>query len=185
MNRENYRDIFRGTIAGVVARFLAQNQFAPVDEMTLGALADALVSMGEEIRRVVGAPMAGELPDDIVKEGVASVLAVFSPPRSELAGLVKQLIKGCYQPDHPQCRESYHETDAHGRCRRQELAYDLTRVSGAHCVDCPHWRGWTPDDHAARLAAEWKAGSAVFLAQREVFLPEDFRALRLFTRSHA
>ena len=183
MNREYYRDVLRRTVTVVVARFLAQNQFAPVDEMTLGELADALMATGEEIRRVVGTPAAGELPNEAVKGEVARVLTVFSPPRPELEGLVKQLIKGCYQPDHPQCRESYHETDAHGRCRRQELAYDLTRVSGAHCVDCPHWRGWTPDDHAARLAAAWKDGAAAFIARREVFLPEDFRALRLLTRS--
>ena len=163
---------FRRSVAAVVTRFLAQNSLAPAGGAELVALADALMAPAVE------KTAEGELPEAVVKAGVARVLAVFSPPRPELANLAKQLIKGCFQADHPQCRESYHETDAAGRCRRQELVYDLARASGAHCVDCPYWREWTPEEHAARLAGEWKEGAAAFAAHRGVFLPEDFRELR-------
>ena len=173
MNTDCTADFSRN-VRVTVARFLAQNGFAPLGDAEFRALAETLLSLGQELRG-----LDGELPDAAVKAGVARVLAVFSPPRPELANLAKQLIKGCFQADHPQCRESYHETDAVGRCRRQELAYDLARLSGAHCVDCPHWRGWTPEEHAEKLAAGWKDGAAAFAAHRGVFLPEDFRELRL------
>lgn len=179
MNTADSRADFRRSVAAVATRFLAQNSLAPAAEAELGALADALMASAVE------KTADGELPDAVVKAGVARVLAVFSPPRPELANLAKQLIKGCFQADHPQCRESYHETDAAGRCRRQELAYDLARASGAHCVDCPHWRGWSPEEHAARLAGEWKDGAEVFAAHRGVFLPEDFRELRRLAQARA
>jgi hypothetical protein len=164
---------FRRSVAVVVTRFLAQNGLVTAGEEELRALADAL---GES---VVGDHSAeGELPEAVVKDGVARLLVVFSPPRPELANLAKQLLKGCHQPDKSPCCESYCETDAAGRCRRQELAYDLARASGAHCVDCPHWRGWSPEEHAEKLSAAWQDGAVVFAENRGVFLPEDFRELR-------
>ena len=176
---DNLQAEFEGSVAAVVTRFLKQNGLAPAGEDELRALASALMTpVSERVEE-------GELPEAFVKAGVARVLAVFSPPRPELANLAKQLIKGCHQPDQSSCCESYCEVDAHGRCRRQELAYDLARVSGAHCVDCPRWREWSPEAHAARLAGEWKDGAAAFAVRREVFVPEDFRALRLLTQSQA
>ncbi|MFA6289692.1 MAG: hypothetical protein WC661_20105 [Opitutaceae bacterium] len=168
----NFQDEFGRSVAAVVTRFLKQNGLVPAGAEELRALAAALMTP------IAGRVEEGELPEAFVKAGVARVLAVFSPPRPELANLAKQLIKGCHQPDKSPCCESYRETDEAGRCRRQEPAYDLARVSGAHCVDCPHWRGWSPEEHAARLAAEWRDGAEAFAANRAVFLPEDFRMLR-------
>jgi hypothetical protein len=168
-----FQDDFRRSVAAVVTRFLAQNRLAPASEGDLRALADVL---GEPV--VDGRSAEGELPEAAVKAGVTRLLAVFSPLRPELANLAKQLLKGCHQAAPVRCRESYHETDAAGRCRRQELAYDLARVSGAHCVDCPHWLGWSPDEHAEKLSDAWQDGAVVFAENRGVFLPEDFRELR-------
>ena len=68
----------------------------------------------------------------------------------------------------------------------QELARARGRVSGAHCVDCPHWVALTPEQHGRFLARAWQpAGAAEFAAHREVFLPEDFRALRRFLHALA
>ena len=179
MSAWDFQADFRRNVAAVVKRFLAQNGLAPLGEDALCALADALMAAGEDVS------CEGELPDEIVKAGVARLLAGFSPPRPELANLAKQLIKGCYQSDHPQCRESYHETAATGRCRRQQLVNVLARASGAHCVDCPYWREWSPEEHAARLASAWKDGEVAFAANRGVFLPEDFRVLRLCAQARA
>jgi hypothetical protein len=178
MNHRDFRAEVGPAVVMVVARFLAQNRLAPLSDSDLAAWVAVLEAIGAEL----GADADGELPETAVKAGVDRLLAALAAPRPELAGLAKQLIKGCHQPDYPRCRESYHETDAGGRCRRQELDYDRARVSGAHCVDCPHWREWTPETHAARLAAAWSGGADAFYAHQEVFLPEDFRALRLLTR---
>jgi hypothetical protein len=177
MNHRDFRAEVGPAIVTVAARFLTQNRLLPLPDSDLAAWVTELEAIGTALG--CGAAAAGELPEPVVKAGVGRLLAVLSAPRPELAGLAKQLIKGCHQPDYPRCRESYHETDASGRCRRQELDYDRSRVSGAHCVDCPYWREWPPEAHAARLAAEWSGGADAFHANQAVFLPEDFRALRL------
>jgi hypothetical protein len=177
MNDASQAD-FRCSVAAVLTRFLAQNGLAAACEDELRTFADAL---GEPI--VDGVLEHGELPESVVKDGMAHLLAVFSPPRPELANLAKQLIKGCHQPDKSPCCESYCETDAAGRCRRQEPAYDLARVSGAHCVDCPHWINWSPEEHAKKLSAAWQDGAVVFAENCGVFLPEDFRMLRRLARA--
>ena len=62
-------------------------------------------------------------------------------------------------------------------------------MSGVHCVDCPHWVALTPEQHVRYLTKTWRSppfaeattgqeGAAGFLAHREIFLPEDFRAFR-------
>lgn len=176
MNAASQADFGR-SVAAVVTRFLAQNGLAAAREDELRKLADAL---GEPVDQ--GSLEKGELPEVAVKAGVARLLAVFLPPRPELANLAKQLLKGCQQPGKSPCCESYRETDAAGRCRRQEPAYDLARVSGAHCVDCPHWLGWSPEEHRRKLAAAWKGGMTALAENRGVFLPEDFRMLRRLAR---
>jgi hypothetical protein len=102
-----------------------------------------------------------------------------------LAVPVRQLVKACFQPEFRRCRESYREVGADGTCRRQQLGKALGRVSGAHCVDCPYWLDLEPEPHAKFLAKQWRAGAEEFAAHREVFLPEDFRALRRCVRAMA
>lgn len=98
----------------------------------------------------------------------------------------RQLVKACFQPEFKKCRDSYREAEPDGTCRRQELSKAHGRVSGAHCVDCPHWLALEPDQHRKFLAKAWRPGRAEeFAAHREVFLPEDFRALRRFVRELA
>ncbi len=97
----------------------------------------------------------------------------------------RQLLKACLNPEFRQCRDSYREV-VDGVCRRQELARTRGRLSGAHCVDCPYWVALRPEQHAALLAREWLAGDLEeFAAHHEIFLPEDFRALRVFLWRHA
>ena len=70
-------------------------------------------------------------------------------------------------------------------CRRQEFARVRLRISGAHCVDCPHWVALAPAQHEKYLAREWHGVVLDFTAHRGVFLPEDFRALRLWLHARA
>lgn len=120
----------------------------------------------------VGSP--GGLPEAEVSPLVAQVVAGCDEPL--LAEAARQLVKACFYPEFTVCRDSYREVKRDGSCRRQELERVRGRLSGAHCVDCPHWVTQTPAAHAALLRAAWHGDPAALEAHREVFLPEDFRA---------
>ncbi|MSU51743.1 MAG: hypothetical protein EXS37_22080 [Opitutus sp.] len=107
---------------------------------------------------------------------VARVLGGAGDP--VLANAVKQLVKACFYPEFTVCRDSFREVAPDGGCRRQELNRVLGRVSGAHCVDCPHWVALESVAHESYLVDQWQSMSAAFAPHRDVFLPEDFRALR-------
>ena len=169
---------FARLVAAVMARMLAQTGQPPASAVELGRLAVLLDSLGSQegwTRRRAGC--GEELPEALVREWIERVIALFPGHGPALAPLAKQLIKACFQPEPTSCRLSYRQQDASGRCRRQEEAYDRARISGAHCIDCPHWSR-ERSEHAAWLAGEWHAGPAALAAAMEVFLPEDFRALR-------
>ena len=95
-----------------------------------------------------------------------------------LADAARQLVKACFYPEFKVCRNSFREVTRDGVCRRQEIGRARTRISGSHCVDCPHWVGLTPEAHATYLRQEWCGDPAEFGTQQSVFLPEDFRVLR-------
>jgi hypothetical protein len=99
---------------------------------------------------------------------------------------VKQLIKTCFYPEFTACRDSFREAAKDGGCRRQELERVRGRLSGTHCVDCPHWVALTPEAHGEFLAREWRVGGvSAWERDRSVFLPEDFRALRQWLHAQA
>jgi hypothetical protein len=95
-----------------------------------------------------------------------------------LADAARQLIKACFYPEFKACRNSFRELARDGSCRRQQVERARNRLSGTHCVDCPHWVALTPDEHVEYLKREWRTGPAEFVANQEIFLPEDFRELR-------
>lgn len=96
------------------------------------------------------------------------------------AAVTKQLLKACLYPPPAACCDSYREAGADGLCRRQELSRVRSRISGAHCVDCPHWVGLSREPHIALLQAEWRGAVRNFFDHQSDFLPEDFRDLRLW-----
>ena len=102
-----------------------------------------------------------------------------------LADAARQLVKACFYPEFKVCRDSYREVGRDGACRRQELERAKGRISGAHCVDCPHWTALPAGDHAGLLTREWRSDAQAFIAHRDVFLPEDFRALRCWLHAAA
>lgn len=99
--------------------------------------------------------------------------------------VAKQFVKACFYPEFKVCRDSFREVSRDGVCRRQELARVRSRISGTHCVDCPHWVALTADGHVEFLMQEWRSEPHSFHASQEIFLPEDFRALRRWLHAAA
>lgn len=182
---------FVAILTSIVRRFHLQNDREPPPAAELQALAGRLLRLIEE--RGLPPPLA---PGDPGKPGgmaesecaplVARVLgapAASDGARAEggdplLVEAARQLVKACFYPAFTNCRDSFREVAGDGVCRRQQLSRARLRVSGSHCVDCPHWVALGPVEHAALLAENWCADTAQFQAARAVFLPEDFRALR-------
>lgn len=165
----------------ILQRFLAQNE-NPVPEVSvLHALALRLWDVVRE--RGLLPPLApgeqgqpGGMADSVLAPLVARIAGDGCEPLVEEA--VRQLVKACFYPEFRVCRDSFRAASPDGACRRQELSRVRQRVSGTHCIDCPHWVALPADVHAQFLAQHWIAGAESFRAHREVFLPEDFRRLR-------
>jgi hypothetical protein len=102
-----------------------------------------------------------------------------------LAEAARQIVKACFYPEFKVCRDSFREVARDGACRRQQLERVRGRISGTHCVDCPHWVALEPAEHVRFVTAEWRGDPAGFTAHREIFLPEDFRALRRWLHAAA
>ncbi len=126
----------------------------------------------------------GEMPAAEVAPLIDTLLGDLAPAEREaLATPARQLVKACFQGDFTTCRESYREVTPDGTCRRQQLARVRERISGTHCVDCPYWLSLTPAQHERLLTRAWRGPADAFAAHQSVFLPEDYRALRLFIRA--
>ena len=188
---ERRAEEFQGLVGAVLGRFFAQNgQPLPVD-----ADIAALVARLRELIAERGLPPAltpeeRGAPGEIAESEIASLVArVLGGEERAKGGLLaeaaKQLVKACFYPEFKTCRDSFREVTADGSCRRQELARVQRRISGSHCVDCPYWQTLDSAQHEKFLAREWQAGPGDFAAHREVFLPEDFRALRQWVRARA
>jgi hypothetical protein len=185
---------FTRLIDAVLTRFFAQNSQHPPAAGERARLAANLLALIAErglprplAAHETGAP--GEMADGEVTALVARVLDAAADPL--LAEAARQLVKACFYPEFRKCRDSFREMSPDGSCRRQELARARRRVSGAHCVDCPHWVALRPEQHEKFIAREWRVAppgeepASAFLAHRDVFLPEDFRALRRWLHREA
>jgi len=128
-----------------------------------------------------GAP--GGMPEAECSALVLRVAGTQAEPL--LAEATRQLVKACFYPEFSNCRDSFRQVSPDGSCRRQELSRVRGRLSGSHCIDCPHWIRFGPGEHGEFLAAQWHDGAAAFLAHRDIFLPEDFRDLRRWLRTRA
>lgn len=126
-------------------------------------------------------------PGGVAEAELTRLVAAVLPPNADpfLAEVARQLFKACLYPEFTQCRDSYRERATDGRCRRQERDRTRLRVSGAPCVDCPYWMTLAAEDHGRLLDAGWVGDPAVWRAESELYLPEDFRALRRWVRRRA
>ncbi len=197
ISRENHRRVLEAqggpqaafaALAGpCVRRFLAQNGRPPLPEAVLADLAARLWAAVDEAG--LPRPLAdsepgepGEMPPERATALAAKIFGGLALPErhADLDIPVRQILKACLQPEFRRCRESYREV-VDGVCQRQDPGRARARVSGSHCVDCPYWTSLRPERHAALLAGAWATGRIEdFARNRDVFLPEDFRALRLF-----
>ena len=187
---------FERLIGAVLRRYFAQNDQPAQSAEEIAGFAGRLRSLVME--RGLPRPLAihergapGEMSDAECAPLVARVVGGL--PGAWPGEAARQLVKACFYPEFKTCRDSFRECSPDGTCRRQELVRVRRRVSGAHCVDCPHWVTLTPGQHEDFLAREWRnpsagsgrGGAADFLAHRDIFLPEDFRALRQWLYARA
>ena len=174
---------FERIVTAVVVRFFAQNARAEPSGAELQRFAAQLRALVAE--RGLPRPLAaGECgaPGGMSEAECAPLVAqvVAGLEAAAWSDIARQLVKACFYPEFTVCRDSFREVARDGACRRQELERVRGRVSGAHCVDCPHWVAHPPAEHAALLAEAWQGERAVLAAHRAIFLPEDFRALRVW-----
>lgn len=180
-------DEFERIVTAVLLRFYAQaSRPAPTAELPrfVAQLKDLIVERG--LPRPLpddecGAP--GGMSEAECAPLVARAIAGLSDPL--LPDLARQLVKACFYPEFRICRDSFREVARDGSCRRQELERVRGRISGTHCVDCPHWIALAPEAHAAFLTCEWRTDRQLLAEHRDVFLPEDFRALRRWLHAAA
>lgn len=179
---------FGRLIVPLLKRWFVQNSFAPPPDGDLARLADHLWSLVAE--RGLPVPLApgecgapGGMAEAECTSLVARVAGESSDPR--VLEVTRQLVKTCFYPEFKICRDSFREITTEGICRRQQLERVRGRLSGAHCVDCPHWTTLSPARHETFLAKAWRADAEEFFAHRDVFLPEDFRALRQWLHARA
>jgi hypothetical protein len=176
---------FADLVGAILARYFRQNDLPAPPEAEIAHFAAQLWALiGERgLPRPLGPAelgTPGKLPETEVALLLDRVLGGTSPAwRAALEGPASQLVKACFYPEFKTCRDSFREISPDGTCRRQELGRARGRVSGVHCVDCPHWVALTPEQHVRYVTKNWRPeGAADFAAHRGVFLPEDFRAFR-------
>jgi len=171
---------FERLVTAVLTRFFAQNARSatglPLDRVARQL--HALV-MERGLPRPLGeneCGVPGGMSDAECAPLVARVTAGTDDPL--LAEGARQLVKACFYPEFRVCRDSFRAVAADGTCRRQERTRVRGRVSGSHCVDCPHWIALENGPHGEFLQREWRGDVRTFEQDREIFLPEDFRRLR-------
>lgn len=177
-----HSDQFERIVSAVVGRFFAQNGRPPPTAAQLVRFAAQLRALIDErgLPRPLGPDECGAPGGMADEECTALVARVVAGVEGEalLAETARQLVKACFYPEFTVCRDSFREVARDGACRRQQLERVRGRISGSHCVDCPHWVALEPGEHVRFLTTEWRTDPAGFTAHREIFLPEDFRAFR-------
>lgn len=103
----------------------------------------------------------------------------------QLRALCVQMLISLLSPEFKSCRQSYIVEESGGGCLRQSREHCEERISGSHCEDCPYFTALTEMQHRKLLSRVWSSDSpTTFESSPKLFLPEDFRSLRIFWHLH-
>ncbi len=173
-------------------RFFKQQSVLPPSDTYLKSLWESIWSIvhAEGLPRPLPTNEMGEaitLDDSYLCDLVEK--ALHSLPRHRADDLLRtlcfQVITALLAPEFKSCRQSYEEKDSTGACARQSLQECGDRVSGSHCEDCPFFIALSQDQHRKLLTRAFGSEHQnTFLSNMGVFLPEDFRSLRIFWHLH-
>ena len=166
---------FEERVTAVLRRF-ARQQGDVATDVEIASFVARLAALVVPRRALLRAAGAAKPTEAELAEFAAQVAG--PQPTPALVEAARQLVKSCFYPEIDRCRDSYRAVSPDGECRRQILARARGRISGAHCVDCPHWLALSSREDAALLAGEWRGNPAVLAENPEVFLPEDYRRFR-------
>ncbi len=122
---------------------------------------------------------------NVLNELCDRCLAIVPKHRTEdhLRELIMQLFIALLSPEFRSCRLSYQDVDNDQKCIRQHRSHCVDRISGSHCEDCPYFVALSANQHTKLFKRSWQSDDS-FERNKELFLPEDFRALRIFWHLH-
>lgn len=178
---------FEQQVTGIVIRYFGQNARAAPGAQ-VARVARQLQALVAE--RGLPRPLGGDergVPGGMSESECAPLVARVTAGTDDplLAEAARQLVKSCFYPEFKDCRDSFRAVAADGSCRRQELERVRGRLSGSHCIDCPHWVALDAEAHRDWLVREWRSDARVLAGNEEVFLPEDFRRWRRWLHAAA
>ncbi len=176
----------------VTKRFFKQSDALPPSDAYITSLWKSLWStvLAEGLPQPLAANEIGEartLDDAYLLTLATGTLGRLPRHRTEdiLRTFCIQLLITLLSPEFKSCRQSYSHTDATGQCARQSPNHCRDRVSGSHCEDCPFFVALSKDQHRKLLGRNFGPDhQTVWTAHTDLFLPEDFRALRVFWHLH-
>lgn len=126
-------------------------------------------------------------PEGTVTEAIIQSLDGFESGelRMDFALVANQLLPLLVGVEPKTCCLAYCEKSPAGLQERQHKDHALGRISGAHCVDCPLFVLTQSEKHPRVLKAQWDSEKQEELESSiDVFIPEEFRQLRLFLHLH-
>ena len=173
-------------------RFFAQQSILPPSDAYLTGLWQNLWSttLAEGLPTPLASNEIGEprtLADSYLLSLAEKTLGGLPRHRSEdlLRTLCIQILVALLSPEFRACRQNFQSKDSVGQCVRHSADHCRDRVSGSHCEDCPFYVALSRDQHRKLLGQSFgPSQQAAWNAHADIFLPEDFRALRIFWHLH-
>lgn len=176
----------------ITKRFFTQQEVLPPSDAYITSLWGSVWAtvLAEGLPEPLAANAIGEprtLEDSYLFTLATETLGRLPRHRTEdtMRTLCIQVLVALLSPEFKSCRQSYAEADPAGQCARQSADHCRDRVSGSHCEDCPFFVALSKDQHRKLLGRAFAPDhQAAWAAQTDLFLPEDFRALRVFWHLH-
>jgi len=178
---------FEHRVVAVVTRYFAQSSRPAPDAQIVRFARQLHALMAERgLPRPLGENEIG-VPGGMSDSECAPLVARVTEGTDDsgLTEVARQLVKACFYPEFKVCRDSFRAVGSDGTCRRQELERARGRISGCHCVDCPHWIAIGRGPHLEFLVREWRKDARQLMDSTDIFLPEDFRGLRRWLHAAA